>query len=63
MLISIFLISDSKRVFEISVIFGDFEHLQKMPREDHWRGKVTAMNILTELRDEISQTLLQNTAI
>ena len=34
-----------------------------MPREDAWRGKVTVMNILTELRDEISKTLLQNTAI
>ena len=34
-----------------------------MPREDVWRGKVTVMNILTELRDEISKTLLQNTAI
>ena len=34
-----------------------------MPRGDAWRGKVTVMNILTELRDEISKTLLQNTAI
>ena len=51
------------RIFRISVTFGVFEHLKKMPRGDAWRGKVTVMNILTELRDEISKTLLQNTAI